>query len=93
MICGVLGSGAIAASAGLYAAGYLIGGSRVEIKGVLGLETAARNGGAAFVPASQSFSDPKIRIMLVTCPIVILIVLVPAASWLRRKTMQFPTGQ
>jgi BASS family bile acid:Na+ symporter len=96
-LLGVLGSGAIAASAvffaGLYAAGYLLGGSRVEIKGVLGLGTAARNVGAALVPASQSFSDPKIMIMLVACTIVMLIVLVPAASWLRRKAMQFPTGQ
>lgn len=62
-LLGVLGSGAIAASAvffaGLYAAGYLLGGSRVAIKGVLGLGTAARNVGAALVPASQSFSDPK----------------------------------
>jgi hypothetical protein len=65
----------------------------VEIKGVLGLGTAARNVGAAFVPASQSLSDPKIMIMLVACTIVMLIVLVPAASWLRRKAMQFPTAQ
>jgi hypothetical protein len=46
-LLGVLGSGAIAVSAvffaGLYAAGYLLGGSRVEIKRVLGLGTAARN--------------------------------------------------
>ena len=43
-LLGVLGSGAIAACAvflaGLYAAGYLLGGSRMEIKGVLGLGTA-----------------------------------------------------
>ncbi|MGA7214505.1 MAG: bile acid:sodium symporter [Terrimicrobiaceae bacterium] len=90
----VLGSGAIAASAvffaGLYVAGYLLGGSRVEIKGVLGLGTAARNVGAALVPASQSFSDPKVIIMLVACTIVMLILLLPAATWLRRKA---PTAQ
>jgi bile acid:Na+ symporter, BASS family len=88
-LLGVLGSGAIATSAvffaGLYAAGYLLGGSRLEIKGVLGLGTAARNVGAALVPASQSFSDPKIMVMLVACTIVMLIVLLPAANWLRRR--------
>jgi bile acid:Na+ symporter, BASS family len=54
-LLGVVGSGAIAACAvfiaGLYATGYLLGGSRVEIKGVLGLGTSARNVGAALVPA------------------------------------------
>jgi bile acid:Na+ symporter, BASS family len=96
-LLGVLGSGAIAACAvfiaGLYAAGYLLGGSRVEIKGVLGLGTAARNVGAALVPASQSFSDPKVMIMLVACTIVMLIVLIPVSSWLRRKALRPTVGQ
>jgi bile acid:Na+ symporter, BASS family len=85
----VLGSGAIAAAivfiAGLCLAGYMLGGSQVETRGVLGLGTAARNVGAALVPASQSFSDPKIAIMLVASTLVMLIVLLPAARWLRRK--------
>ena len=96
-LLGVLGSGAIAACvvfiAGLYAAGYLLGGSRVEIKGVLGLGTAARNVGAALVPASQSFSDPKVMIMLVAYTIVMLIVLIPASGWLRRKALRPTVGQ
>ncbi|MGA7880204.1 MAG: hypothetical protein WBL40_01590 [Terrimicrobiaceae bacterium] len=96
-LLGVLGSGAIAACvvflAGLYAAGYLLGGSRVEIKGVLGLGTAARNVGVALVPASQSFSDPKIMIMLVAYTIVMLIVLVPASGRLRRKALSPKGGQ
>ena len=96
-LLGVLGSGAIAACAvflaGLYAAGYLLGGSRVEIKGVLGLGTAARNVGVALVPASQSFSDPKVMIMLVAYTIVMLIVLVPASGRLRRKALRPPAGQ
>jgi bile acid:Na+ symporter, BASS family len=90
-LLGVLGSGAIGASvifiATLCAAGYLLGGSQMETKGVLGLGTAARNVGAALVPASQSFSDSKIITMLVACTIVILIVLFPAAAWLRRKRL------
>jgi bile acid:Na+ symporter, BASS family len=88
-LLGVLGSGAIAAAivfiTGLGAAGYLLGGSREATRGVLGLGTAARNVGAALVPASQSFSDPKIMIMLVATTLVMLIVLVPAARWLARK--------
>jgi predicted Na+-dependent transporter len=96
-LLGVLGSGAIAACAvfiaGLYAAGYLLGGSHVEIKGVLGLGTAARNVGAALVPASQSFSDPKVMIMLVACTIVMLVVLIPASGWLRRKALRPTVGQ
>jgi predicted Na+-dependent transporter len=96
-LLGVLGSGAIAACAvfiaGLYAAGYLLGGSRVEIKGVLALGTAARNVGAALVPASQSFSDPKVMIMLVACIIVMLVVLIPASGWLRRKALRPTVGQ
>ncbi len=96
-LLGVLGSGAIAACAvflaGLYAAGYLLGGSRLEIKGVLGLGTAARNVGVALVPASQSFSDPKVMIMLVAYTIVMLIVLVPASGRLRRKALRPPAGQ
>ena len=78
---------------GLYAAGYLLGGSRVQIKGVLGLGTAARNVGAALVPATQSFSDPKVMIMLVTCTIVMLVVLVPVSGWLRKKALRATIGQ
>jgi len=88
-LLGVVGSGALAVGAvfiaGLGLAGYLLGGSREEIRGVLGLGTGARNVGAALVPASQSFSDPRVVIMLVACTIVMLIVLVPTARWLRRK--------
>jgi hypothetical protein len=50
-LLGVLGSGAIAAlmvfNVELCTVGYMLSGSQVEIKGVLGLGTAARNVGAA----------------------------------------------
>jgi BASS family bile acid:Na+ symporter len=55
---------------------------------VLGLGIAARNVGAALVPASQSFSDPKVMVMLVAFTIVMLIVLIPASGWLRRKAVR-----
>ena len=79
-------------SRGTHAAGYLLGGSRVEIQEVLWVGTAARNVGAALVPASQSFSDPKIMIMLVAYTIVMLIVLIPASGRLRRKALPPPVG-
>jgi bile acid:Na+ symporter, BASS family len=86
----LLGSGALAVAAvflgTLCAAGYLLGGGPERIRGVLGLGTAARNVGAALVPASQSFSEPKIMIMLVASTIVMLILLLPTARWLRRKS-------
>lgn len=85
----LLGSGALAVAAvfigSLAAAGYLLGGPHDKIRGVLGLGTGARNIGAALVPASQNFSEPKVMIMLVASTTVMLILLVPAARWLRSK--------
>ena len=63
----------------------------MEIKGALGLGTAGRNVGTALVPASQSFSDPKIMIMLVANTIVLLIVRIPASGQLQRKALR-PRG-
>ena len=85
----LLGSGVLAAAAvyigSLTVAGYLLGGPHDRIRGVLGLGTGARNIGAALVAASESFSEPKVMIMLVASTIVMLIVLVPAARWLQAK--------
>jgi len=53
--------------------------------GVLGIATAARNFGAALVPAASSFSDPKVTIMIIVGAIVCLVVSFLAAGWLRRK--------
>ena len=65
----LLGSGVLAAAAvyigSLTVAGYLLGGPHDRIRGVLGLGTGARNIGAALVAASESFSEPKVMIMLV----------------------------
>jgi BASS family bile acid:Na+ symporter len=85
----LLGSGVLAAAAfyigSLTVAGYLLGGPHDRIRGVLGLGTGARNIGAALVAASESFSEPKVMIMLVASTIVMLIVLLPAARWLQAK--------
>ena len=88
-LLGVIGSGAIAAAVlyvtGLFAVGWLLGGSNPRERGVLGLATAARNFGAALVPAASSFSDPKVTVMLIVCAIVGLIASFLVAGWVRRR--------
>jgi BASS family bile acid:Na+ symporter len=87
-LLGVLGSGAILAAllyfAGLFLIGWLLGGTKPEVRGTLGLTTAARNFGAALVPAANSFSDPKVTTMIIVGAIVCLVVSFLAAGWLRR---------
>jgi BASS family bile acid:Na+ symporter len=91
LLLGVLGSGAILVAlvffAGLFVIGWLFGGSKPEVRGVLGLATAGRNFGAALVPAASSSSDPKVTIMIVVGAIVCLIVSFLAAGWVRRATL------
>jgi bile acid:Na+ symporter, BASS family len=86
---GVIGSGAILALllyiAGLFAAGWLCGGKKIETRGVIALSTAARNFGAALVPAASSFTDPKVTIMLIVSAIICLAVTFPAAHWVRSR--------
>jgi BASS family bile acid:Na+ symporter len=90
-LLGVLGSGAILAAllyfAGLFIIGWLLGGSKAEMRGVLGLSTTARNFAAALVPAATSFTDPNVTIMIIVGAIVCLVVTFVAAGWVRRKTM------
>jgi BASS family bile acid:Na+ symporter len=85
-VLGVVGSGAIAAAAlflaGLFALGSLLGGPRAPVRGVLGLGTAARNVGAAFVPASR---QPEVMTMVVVSLLVMLPLLLLAGAWLRRR--------
>jgi predicted Na+-dependent transporter len=88
-LLGVVGSGAIAAVAvyvtGLFAAGWIFGGAKVEVRGALGLATAARNFGAALVPASSNLRDPAVAIMLIVSAVVCLVISFIAAGWLRRR--------
>jgi predicted Na+-dependent transporter len=88
-LLGVVGSGAIAAVAlyvtGLFAAGWIFGGAKVDVRGALGLATAARNFGAALVPASSDLRDPAVAIMLIVSAVVCLVISFIAAGWLRRR--------
>jgi BASS family bile acid:Na+ symporter len=57
--------------------GWLLGGSGADTKRVMALGTGQRNIAAALVVASQSFSDPKVVVMVIVVAIVGLIVLMP----------------
>ena len=57
--------------------GWLLGGPDGETRRVLALGTGQRNIAAALVIASQSFSDPKVIVMVIVVAIVGLIILMP----------------
>jgi bile acid:Na+ symporter, BASS family len=59
--------------------GWVLGGQEDGIKRVLALGTAQRNIAAALVVASQSFSDPKVVVMVVVVAIVGLVTIMPFA--------------
>jgi BASS family bile acid:Na+ symporter len=87
-LIGIVGHGAIAVTAlyiaGLYAAGRWCENAGLGGRGVLGHATAARNFGAALVPATQSFPDPKVGTMLVVSATVTLILTFAIAARQRR---------
>jgi hypothetical protein len=57
--------------------GWLLGGSGAATRRVLALGTGQRNIAAALVVASESFSDPKVLVMVIVVTIVGLLTLVP----------------
>jgi len=64
--------------------GWLLGGSDTGTRRVVALGTAQRNIAAALVVGSQSFSDPKVVVMVVVVAIVGLLVLIPLSRMLAR---------
>jgi BASS family bile acid:Na+ symporter len=64
--------------------GWLLGGSDTGTRRVVALGTAQRNMAAALVVGSQSFSDPKVVVMVVVVAIVGLLVLIPLSRMLAR---------
>lgn len=65
--------------------GWLFGGPDNETRRVLALGTAQRNIAAALVVASQSFSDPKVVVMVIVVAIVGLIILMPVSRMLAKR--------
>jgi BASS family bile acid:Na+ symporter len=64
--------------------GWLLGGPGMDTRRVLALGTAQRNIAAALVVGSQSFSDPKVVVMVVVVAIVSLLVLMPLSRLLAK---------
>jgi BASS family bile acid:Na+ symporter len=60
-----------------FAIGWLLGGPDSDTRRVMALGTSQRNIAAALVVASQSFSDPKVVVMVIVVAIVGLIILLP----------------
>jgi BASS family bile acid:Na+ symporter len=68
-----------------FAIGWLLGGPGNDTKRVLALGTAQRNIAAALVVGSQSFSDPKVVVMVIVVAIVGLIILMPLSRALANR--------
>jgi BASS family bile acid:Na+ symporter len=64
--------------------GWFLGGPDINTRRVLAVGTAQRNIAAALVVGSQSFSDPKVVVMVVVVAIVSLLVLMPLSRKLAK---------
>jgi bile acid:Na+ symporter, BASS family len=67
------------------ATGWLLGGSSADTRRVMALGTGQRNIAAALVVGSQSFSDPKVVVMVIVVAIVGLIILMPLSRALASR--------
>ena len=65
--------------------GWLLGGPDADTRRVMALGTGQRNIAAAVVVASESFSDPKVVVMVIVFAIVALIILMPLARALANR--------
>ena len=68
-----------------FAIGWVLGGPGNDTRRVLALGTAQRNIAAALVVGSQSFSDPKVVVMVIVVAIVGLIILMPLSRALATR--------
>jgi len=67
-----------------YGIGWLLGGPAADTRPVLGLGTSQRNIAAALVVGAQSFTDPKVVVMVVVIAIIGLLTLMPLSRWLAK---------
>ena len=65
--------------------GWMLGGPGNDTRPVLALATAQRNIAAALVVGSQSFSDPKVVVMVIVVAILGLIILMPLSRALANR--------
>jgi len=69
-----------------FGTGWLLGGPDADTRRVMALGTGQRNIAAALVVASQSFSDPKVVVMVIVVAIVGLIILMPLSRALANRS-------
>jgi len=67
--------------------GWLLGGPDAKTKSVMALGTSSRNIAAALVVGTQSFSDPKVVVMIIVVAIVGFIVLIPLSRALGSRSL------
>ncbi|MGA8056242.1 MAG: hypothetical protein WCA12_20690 [Burkholderiales bacterium] len=88
-LAGVVGSGAIGAAilfvVLLFAGAWALAEPNAAGRRLLGYATASRNIGAALVAAGASAAEPKAAVMLIVTGVVGLVLLLAAASWVRRR--------
>jgi BASS family bile acid:Na+ symporter len=65
--------------------GWFLGGPGTDTKKVLALGTGQRNIAAAIVVGSQSFSDPRVVVMVIVVAIVGLLLLMPLSRVLAKR--------
>jgi len=73
-----------------FGVGWLLGGPGTDTRSVLALGTAQRNIAAALVVGGQSFSDPKVVVMVIVVAIVGLLVLMPLCKALGKRSTVRP---
>jgi BASS family bile acid:Na+ symporter len=73
----------IAAGTGV---GWVLGGTQADTRGVMALGTAQRNIAAALVVGGQNFKDPNVIVMVVVVAIVGLLLLMPLARYLGKRS-------
>src|SRR6195256_1803216 len=66
--------------------GWVLGGPQSSTRGVMALGTAQRNIAAALVVGGQSFKDPRVIVMVVVVAIVGLLLLMPLARYLAKRS-------
>src|SRR5438046_2892229 len=73
-----------------FGTGWLPGGPDTDARRVLALGTAQRNIAAALVVGAQSFTDPKVVVMVAVVAIVGLLILMPVSRTLARISLPAP---
>src|SRR6202035_2317155 len=74
------------------AVGWSVGGPRNDTRWVLGLGTGQRNIAAALVVGTESFSDPRVVVMVIVVAIIGLIVLMPLSRALGNRPLMAARG-